>query len=201
VRSRRWFLPEAPDVLGLLRRQAAITIEGLDAFAGWAAGGPAAMDDVVSRGDVAKRELLDALRLAFVTPLEPEDLFSLSRGLDRILAAARDVVIESSVLQSPPDSGIAEMATAIVSAVRHVEAAIAQLDAHGGERATAEADAAIAAERELEGIYHRGMAALLDLDERSARIGGRELYRRCAHIGDIVTEVAERVVYAVVKQS
>jgi hypothetical protein len=45
------------------------------------------------------------------------------------------------------------------------------------------------------------MAALLAVDERSARIGRRELYRRCARIGDIVVDAAERVIYAVVKQS
>src|SRR6266480_3408838 len=46
-----------------------------------------------------------------------------------------------------------------------------------------------------------GMAALLEVDERSARIGRRELYRRCARSGEIVVDAAERVIYAVVKQS
>ena len=42
----RWFLPETPDVLGLLRAQLAVTIEGVDAFAAWAGGDPAAADVV-----------------------------------------------------------------------------------------------------------------------------------------------------------
>ena len=33
------------------------------------------------------------------------------------------------------------------------------------------------------------------------RIARRELYRRCSRIGEVVIDVAERVVYAVVKQS
>jgi hypothetical protein len=34
------------------------------------------------------------------------------------------------------------------------------------------------------------------------RIGGRELYRRCSRIGrEMVLDVAERVVYSIVKQS
>ena len=40
VSRQRWFLPETPDVLGLLRGQLAVTIEGLDAFAAWAGGDP-----------------------------------------------------------------------------------------------------------------------------------------------------------------
>ena len=45
------------------------------------------------------------------------------------------------------------------------------------------------------------MAALLELDDRSQRISRRELYRRCERIGEAVIDVAERDVYAVVKQS
>jgi hypothetical protein len=32
MRTRRWFLPETPDVLGLLRDQVAVSNEGLSAF-------------------------------------------------------------------------------------------------------------------------------------------------------------------------
>jgi hypothetical protein len=31
-----WFLPDAPDVLGLLQAQVALTVRGMDAFAAWA---------------------------------------------------------------------------------------------------------------------------------------------------------------------
>jgi hypothetical protein len=45
------------------------------------------------------------------------------------------------------------------------------------------------------------MAALLEVENRTERIGSRELYRRCLRIGEMVIDVAERVVYAVVKQT
>jgi hypothetical protein len=35
---RRWFLPSTPDVLQTLRRQAATTVGGVAAFAGWSQG-------------------------------------------------------------------------------------------------------------------------------------------------------------------
>jgi hypothetical protein len=66
--------------------------------------------------------------------------------------------------------------------------------------ATEAADEAIEAERRLEHAYYRGMGALLELEDRNERIARRELYRRCARIGEIVIDVAERVEYAVVKQ-
>ena len=45
------------------------------------------------------------------------------------------------------------------------------------------------------------MGALLEIDDRQTRISRRELYRRCAQIGEVLVDVAERIVYAVVKQS
>jgi uncharacterized protein len=199
---RRWFLPETPDVLGLLRRQVAVTIEGVEAFAAWADGDASAakaVRDAEHRGDEAKRELLRALRAAFVTPLEPEDVFALSRGVDWILNYARDLVNESEAMASPPDDGIAEMGALLAEAVRHIDAAIAEIGSDGDE-ATQAANAAIKAERRLEHAYYRAMAASLGVEDRSERIARRELYRRCSRIGEMVVDVAERVVYAVVKQ-
>ena len=199
----RWFLPETPDVLGLLRAQVAVTIEGVEAFAGWAGGDTSAADvvrDAEHRGDVAKRALLSALRAAFVTPLEPEDVFALSRGIDWILDYARDLVSESEAMACPPDAVIAEMARLLGEAVHHIDHALSHLGSDD-DAATEGADAAIRAERQLERTYYRGMAALLAVDNRSERIARRELYRRCVRIGEIVIDVSERIVYAVVKQS
>lgn len=203
MRARGWFLPDTPDVLGMLRRQLSVTIEGVDAFRSWAEGQQHAADAVREaehRGDAAKWELLEALREAFVTPLEPEDVFALSRGIDWILDYARDLVNQSEAMASAPDAAIAEMAALIAEAMRHIDDALAQLGA-GGEEATDAARAAIKAERRLEHAYYRAMATSLGFEDRSERIARRELYRRCTRIGEVVIDVAERIVYAVVKQS
>lgn len=203
MRKRRWFLPDAPDLVGALAGQAAITLEGMDAFVAWASGDEKAGDslpEIEHRGDAAKRDLLDQLREAFVTPLAPEDLFALSRGVDWILDYARDLVSESRAMGSPPDEGLAEMAGRLRQAVGHLTEAIGHLDSDG-DAATASADEAIRAERQLEHAYYRGMGELLQVDARNERISSRELYRRCVRIGDQVIDVAERIFYSVVKES
>ena len=200
---RRWFLPETPDVLGLLRRQVAVTIDGLDAFESWAAGDVAAAEavrDAEHRGDEAKRELLTTVRAAFVTPIEPEDAFALSRGVDRLLNYARDLINESEAMACPPDERIAAMGAQLGHALRHIDAAIAHLGSDA-DKATAAADAAIREERAIEHAYYEGMARLLDVGDRNERIARRELYRSCARLGETVVDIAERVVYAVMKQS
>ena len=109
-------------------------------------------------------------------------------------------VVVAVTAAHPPDAGIAEMAALLGKAVRHLEQAIGGLGPDGGD-ATEAADAAIRAERELERAYYNGMADLLEVKDMRERISRRELYRRLARIGEIVIDVAERVVYAVVKGS
>jgi uncharacterized protein Yka (UPF0111/DUF47 family) len=198
----KWFLPESPDVLGLLRVQLAVTIEGMDAFERWASGTSAdqrAVRDSEHRADTARLELFRALRAAFVTPLEPEDVFALSRGIDRIVTQAKDAVRESEVMACPPDAPLATMAKLLADAVRALDAAVAGLGGGGGT--TAHAEAAIKAARRIERVYRKAMAELLSVDDLREVTARRELYRRGARMGETVVDVAERVLYAVVKES
>jgi uncharacterized protein Yka (UPF0111/DUF47 family) len=203
VRKRRWFLPETPDLIGQLGAQAAITREGLESLAAWAGGDDAASEsipEIQRRGDAAKRGLLEQLRESFVTPLAPEDLFALSRGLDWILNYARDLASESKAMSTPPDARLAEMTGLLRDAVDQICNAVAELGGDG-KAASAAADEAIKIERRLEHVYYHGMGELLRVDTRNERISSRELYRRCVRIGDEVIDVAERIIYAVVKES
>lgn len=203
MKRERWFLPETPDVVGFLRDQIAVTVEGMDAFAAWAAGDTAAADTVRDRehrADEAKREVRRALQAAFVTPLEPEDVFVLSRGVDWLLNHAKDTINESEVMACPPDDVLAEMAALLAEALRHIGEAIARLGGEDGD-ATEPAGAAIKAERNLERAYRAGMAALLESHDLRDVMGRRELYRRMSRMGEGAVDVAERVVYAVVKES
>ena len=202
MRSGHWFLPETPDVLGLLRRQLAVTVEGMDAFAAWAGGDAGAADIVRAcehRADAAKRDVRLSLQAAFVTPLEPEDVFTLSRGVDRILNHAKDTINESRDMACAPDDAVARMAALLAEAVRHLEDAVARLGDDERDQA-APADAAIKAERRIERAYRAGMAALLQSDDLRDVIARRELYRRCSRMGEGAADVAERVMYAVVKE-
>ena len=203
MKRARWFLPDSPDVVGKLRRQVAITMEGLDAFVAWAEGDEAAANTVRAaehRADTAKRELRGTLRSAFVLPIEPEDVFALSRGIDWILNGAKDAVGESEVMACPPDPPLARMASRLAEALRHIDEAVERLPA-GGKSAGEAADAAVKAERGLEKEYRAAMAALLEVDDLREVTARRELYRRCSRLGEAVVEVAERVVYAELKQS
>ena len=200
-----WFLPDVPDVLGLLRRQIDLTVQGMDAFAAWAAAGgdkhaAATVRALEHEADGAKRELRNALSDAFVTPLDPEDLFTLSRGIDWILNHAKDAIGESEVMRCPPDAATAAMAALLAESVRHIDDGVARIAQRSGD-AGEPADAAVKAERHLEKAYRKAMAALAERDDVRTVMGLQELYRRCSRMGEAAVDVAERLIYAVIKES
>jgi len=203
LNPRHWFLPETPDVIGLLQAQVAVTVEGADAFVAWAGSGSvtlAELTEIEIRADRGKRELLHTLREAFVTPLEPEDLFMLSRETDWILNGIGDLVAEAEALGFGPDATLLEMATLLAAAVHEIEVAVAAL-AGSAQASTEAADRAIERVRELEQVYFAGIASTILLEDRAERISRRELYRRCVGISETVIDVADRTVYVVVRAS
>ncbi|MEZ5101386.1 MAG: DUF47 family protein [Thermoleophilia bacterium] len=202
-RLGRWFLPEAPDVLGMLRAQVRITVEGLDAFAAWAHGDASQQQvvrDAEHAADAQVRELRRALVTAFATPLEPLDLFELSLRIDTVLNGAKDAVREAEVMGFEPDEAVASMADLLAEGMRHVERAIAALPART-DAATEAADAAVKSMRRVERVYRSAMSALLELDDLREVMARRELYRRVARLAETEVEVGERVWYAVVREA
>ena len=204
MRRHRWFLPETPDVLGMLREQTAITIEGMEALIAWSNGEPDAADrlrDCEHRADERKRELRAALTVSFTTPLEPEDIFELSTELDRTLNSAKNTVREAEVMEAAPDEAISQMAVELAAGVRDLGGALEQLAAGERVAATEAADRAARAQSRVEKIYRRSMSALVAVDDVREVAARRELYRRLARTSDDLREVAERVWYSVLKES
>ncbi len=201
--SKHWFLPDTPDVLSTLGRQADVTVTGLVAFAAWAHGDDAAARTVRTcehDADAVRRELAVQLRAAFSTPLPQEDLFALSQLLDAVLNRAKNVVREAELLDLPPDGSVAAMADAAADGVRQLALGIGALTGTD-ETATVAADAAIAAERRMEKVYRVGMHDLLAHTDVADVVARREIYRRVLEVGEQVDDVAERIWYAVVKEA
>ena len=207
---RSWFLPETPDVVGILCRQAMVTSEGMQALVAWASGDPAAarrLRDTEHRADDVKRELRQALTVAFTTPVDAEDLYVMSERLDAVLNGAKDAARESEVMAIPPDEAVAAMAALLAEGVRRLSEAFQRLERDGRTKAkgdlspTDAADAAVKAQRRLERVYREASSALLNVEDLREVVGKRELYRRFSRISETLTEAADRVWYATVKES
>ena len=199
-----WFLPQDADVLAMLRKQTAITVEGVDELVAWAKGDPEAAERLrlcEHRADTSKRELREALTEAFSTPLALEDIFELSRGIDEIVNDAKNLVGEAEAMGTEPDAAIAEMAEEIAAGTRELAKALELLEAGDSAGATTAADRAVKDQRHLQHTYRASMSALVEVEDQRELAARRELYRRLARTGDELARVAERVWYSVLKES
>ncbi|MCL5807843.1 MAG: DUF47 family protein, partial [Deltaproteobacteria bacterium] len=97
----------------LLLRQSAKTLEGLEALASY-------MDDCSPdnakqvkkcevEADDLRLMLIQALDKTFVTPLDREDIFDLSRAIDDIMDYANSTVLEMDIYEVPADGHVKEM--------------------------------------------------------------------------------------------
>ena len=199
----RWFLPENGDVLGMLGAQVEVTIRGMDAFARWGRGDAQSGETVRAaehEADERKRDLLVLVRDSFTTPLDPEDLFKLSRGLDEVMNGAKNTVREAEALAMSPNTAIGEMCELLADGVRHLGAALAALGADP-QADNAEAAVAVKTQRNLERSYRRAMAELVEKEDMREVICHQELYRRLDRISDNILAVADRIMYVLVKES
>jgi uncharacterized protein Yka (UPF0111/DUF47 family) len=206
VAKRHWFLPETPHVLEMLCDQAAVTAEGMRAFVRWAAGDAVSADavrNIEHQADNRKRELRRALTEAFTTPIDAEDVYAMSERLDAVLNGAKDAVRETEVMALEPDPPVAEMAVLLAEGVDHLVEAFKRLrlDPRArGQAATDAADQAVKSQRQLERVYRNAMSSLLKEDDLRVVMARRELYRRFSRISEDLTESADRVWYALVKE-
>jgi uncharacterized protein Yka (UPF0111/DUF47 family) len=201
---RRFFLQEKPDVLGLLNRQAGITHGGMEEFAQWSADGAKeralAVRDAEHSADAARMAVLEALSAALITPVDQEDVYTLSERLDAVLNAAKNTVRESEVLSVPTDRHTAEMGTLALEATRHLVAGLEALG-HQQEHPGEHADAAIKAARRIDRAYRHAIDGLpADADARR-QIQTTEVYRGYTDIAEAVVHVATRMWYALLKSS
>jgi uncharacterized protein Yka (UPF0111/DUF47 family) len=203
---RHWFLPETPRVLDMLCAQADTTVEGMHALAAWAGGDSAAADEVRSaehRADERKRDLRKALTIAFTTPIDAEDLYTMSERLDAVLNGAKDTVREAEVMSLEPDRPLAEMSELLATGVDHLAEAFRSLrmsPKERGDAATDAADLAVKTQRQLERVYRAAMSALVRESDLRMVMARRELYRRFSRISEVLVETADRIWYALIKE-
>ncbi|WP_370962576.1 hypothetical protein [Amycolatopsis sp. cg9] len=197
---KTWFLPHNPDVLGRLRDQADTVAEVLTALAGWARGEPVGgeLHTPLLVQSSERREVLVAVRAAFSTPIEAEDVFELAERLGEIAEAAYMLVRESDLSRTPPDDHLKAMVLTSVTAFDMLHDA---LDLLPHNDAAGRADTAVSSLETAEHAYRRAIAGLETEPDVRREVRLRELYRRAEHLASAVQRLGRRTWYAVCKIS
>ncbi len=190
----------------LIREQASLTLEGLEALKEYMAAqtpeASARLNAKEKQADEARRILIDELNKTFVTPFDREDIFSLSRTIDDVLDYGYSTVSEMEILKVEPTSYMQRMASLLRDAAYELLMAVERLQDHPGV-ANDHAQRAKALENRVEDVYREAIADLFSGAEDIAHVVKmlklREVYRHLSNAADRGDEAANVIADIVVK--
>jgi uncharacterized protein len=214
-----FFKPRQDNFLRLLNEQSAKTLEGLEALLDYMT---AQNDDTSKRAEKAEKDaakrvekaekeadelrriLIEELNRTFVTPIDREDIFDLSRAVDDILDYAYSTVDEMQLLEVRSNDYLRRMVSLLRDAVNEISLAMQRLKDHPGV-ANEHARRAKALENQVESVYREGVAELFrgpkNLDHVVEMLKLREIYRHLSNAADRGDEAANIIADVVVKMT
>jgi len=205
---RDFFKPRQDNFVRLLLEQSEWASKGLEALVAYMADANQASVDEVERcekeADEVRRILVEELNRTFVTPMDREDIFALSRAIDDILDYAYSTVDEMMVLHLKPNLHLRRMVSLLREAADEVNLAMLRLKDHPGV-ATEHAQRAKALENRVERVYREALAALFggpaDPEHIVEMLKLREIYRHLSNAADRGDEAANIICDIVVKMT
>ncbi|HVB96268.1 MAG TPA: DUF47 family protein [Chloroflexota bacterium] len=199
---------KSPQFIKMLLEQAQLTREGLEAFERYAKTGNEADATQVGKlerdEDELRRVLIDDLNRTFVTPIDREDIFALSRAVDDMLDYAYTTIDEMQILEVRPNEFIAQLATVLREAADEIYLAISQLRDHPNV-ANEHVVRAKALENAAESVYRDAVRHLFERVRATEDVVQvlklREVYRHLSNAADRGDEAANIVGDIIVKMS
>lgn len=205
---QRFFKAQPNRFIQLLIQQAEYTVKGMEALQEY-------MDDpckeragLVTRmekeADEVRRILIDELNRTFVTPIDREDIFALSRAIDDIIDYGYTTVGEMFILEVEPNDYLRRMASLLYDAAREIQLGVQRLTDHPGV-AEDHAVRAKALENRVETVYREAIADLFnqpqDVEHIVDMLKLREIYRHLSNAADRGDEAANVLSDIVVKMT
>jgi predicted phosphate transport protein (TIGR00153 family) len=199
---------KGPDFLKMLLEQAQLTREGLQAFVRYAKSGDEAQAAQVGKlerdEDELRRVLIDELNRTFVTPIDREDIFALSRAVDDMLDYAYTTIDEMQILGVKPNEFVSRLAEVLCEAADEIYLAISQLRDHPNV-ANEHVVRAKTLENVAESVYREAVRHLFERVRATEDVVQvlklREVYRHLSNAADRGDEAANIVGDIIVKMS
>ena len=144
---------------------------------------------IEKEADELRRILIDELNHAFLTPIDREDIFILSRLIDDMCDYAKSTVEEMLLFQVGTNEHIQKMTEILSSAAEDISAAVGFMQSHP----QAATDHVVRAKKTENVMEHRYREALVELfkDKDLMKIMKlREIYRHLSNAADIGDEAA-----------
>jgi len=201
---KKLFSKEKNIFYDLMLRQSGKTLEGLEALASYMDNCSPENGKQVKKCEVEADDLrlmlIQALDRAFVTPLDREDIFDLSRAIDDVMDYANSTVYEMEIYEVCADGHVKEMVNILISAGREIDHAIRLLEEQP-KIAVVHAVKAKAYENTMEGAYRLALSHLFRGNDTVFMLKMRENYRHLSNAADRGDEAANIISSIVMKHS
>jgi len=202
------FRSQQNDFLRLLDSQAEKTRQGLEALEAYLKDGDEAqakrVQTLEKEADEVRRILIDELNRTFVTPIDREDLFALSRTIDDVLDYGYTTLDEIVSFGVKPNVHLQRMVSILREAAEELHLAVAQLKDHP-KVALDHATRAKALENRAESGYRTAVAELFEgpktVEDIVEILKMREIYRHLSNAADRGDEAANIIGDIVVKMT
>lgn len=158
------------------------------------------VNKIEEEADEARRILVDDLNRTFVTPIDREDIFSLSRSVDDVIDYAKTTVEEMMVLDIKPDEYIKQMVGELCQASKDVAYAVKNIKEHPGV-CIEHIIKAKKAENKIERIYRGALVDLFKSSDVVKILKTREVYRHLSNAADRVVSAADIISDILVKNA
>jgi predicted phosphate transport protein (TIGR00153 family) len=188
----------------IICRQSLKSLEGLEALWNFAESGTKENANLVRNiereADELRRILIEELDQTFVTPLDREDIYALSRAIDDVVDYANTTVDEMEIYQVQGDEHIKEMVNILRKAARELNDAVKILKDYP-KIASEHAVKAKSYENQIEKAYHLALADLFKGTDTVYMLKMREIYRHLSNAADRGDEAANIISSIVMKHS
>ena len=203
---RKLFRKKHDKFVALIINQSALTLKGLELLKEYmATHSPEAakqLTEAEKEADEIRRILIDELNRTFITPIDREDIFALSRSIDDMLDYAYSTVDEMEILKVRPTNHMSCIASLLRDAAFEIHMATQRLQEHPNV-ATEHAQRAKALENRVETVYREALAELFsgpeDVQHIVKMLKKREVYRHLSNAADKGDEAANIIADIVVK--
>ena len=182
-----WPFPKKRDFFQMLLNQAEKVEEGMEALYEFSLNPNEENGKKVSRieeeADELRRVLIDELNHAFVTPIDREDIFGLSRTIDDMCDYAKSTVEEMMMFQVTSNEHIKKMTETLFQSSRDIAAAVRLMKTHP-QAANDHVIRAKKSENYMEHLYRRALAELFKDADAITILKMREIYRHLSTAAD-----------------
>jgi uncharacterized protein len=188
------------DFFDLLLSQTERTLSGCQALVKFLEGksGPDEVVRLEQEADDVRRILIDELNKTFITPIDREDIFALSRAIDDVIDHARNTVKEMEVFQVESNEHLCAMAELLQRGAEQLVAAMKHLR-NNPNVAVEYAIRAKRLENKMNDIFLTALKELFGGDSPRLMFSYREVYRHFNRSADRVDEAANLITNIVVK--